>query len=121
MQPDTASLIKYLPPEVAGYVVVAVLMIWISRRGYHDLLKRYEARFDQLETTQANLAQTIAAKEAELAQLKADLRLAQDAETRCHARMERLEARYEKRIAELEHEIAELRGEISEPMAANAP
>lgn len=115
MPPESNHLIEYLPPEVAGYVVLGLIMIWISRRGYNDLLKRYEARFDQLEKTQSGLAQTIAAKEAELAQLKADLKLAQDAEERCHSRMERLEARYEKRIAELEHEISQLRGEISEP------
>lgn len=111
---DPAQLIQYLPPEIVGYVVLGLLVIWVSRRGYNDLLKRYEARFDQLEKTQGSLAQTLIEKEHELADLRAALKIAQDSEGRCQLRMERLEARYEKRIAELEHEINQLRSEVSE-------
>lgn len=120
----------HLPPSVAGYVVLAAVVLWMARKVYGEtgatqqaLLDRYSARMDQVEVTLANLTQELDEKNADLsralrdlADLRVELAAAQASEKRCAHRMERLEARYEKRIAELEHEIDQLRAQMSEPV-----
>jgi len=100
---QATDMLDQLPPEVAPYVIVAVIIWWLTRATYKDssqgharLLDRYEARFKQLE-------QAVERAEA--------------AEDRCTERMEQLERRYERRIEELEREIDQLRVELSEPIA----
>lgn len=129
---DPTGYLDQLPPEVAPYVVLAIIVWWLTRSAYKDqtqLLDRYETRMDQFERTLSNLTQDLEQKERELADARRDLdRLqreladARDAEERCSARMEEMEERYQERIAELkdkiaelEHEIDQLRSERSEP------
>lgn len=120
----------HLPPGIAGYVVLAAIVLWMARRTYGEtgaakekLLDRYAARLDQVEHTLSHLTQELDQKNRaleraleQIEELRLDLAEAREAEERCSDRMERLEARYEKRIAELEDEIDCLRAQLSEPM-----
>lgn len=132
--PVAKSYLDRLPPGVAGYVVLALIVWWLTRKTYKDstadrdqLLDRYETRFVQIESALSNVSQELEQKTKELEAARADLadvreklREAEARENRCTERMEALEARYEKRIAELEHEIDVLREERSEPLEVRA-
>jgi len=146
METEQASdMLDQLPPEVAPYVIVAVIIWWLTRATYKDssqgqaqLLDRYEVRFKQLEGSLSNVSQDLEAKNkkldekneeleakngelgklrVEVAELRDAIERAEAAEGRCTERMEQLERRYERRIEELEREIDQLRVELSEPIA----
>lgn len=106
---EATSLLDRLPPDVVGYVVLGLIVWWMTRAAYRDTS---QARDDLLDRLEARLDQT----ERSLAAVTHDLAQSRRTEHECRARMDALEKKYEARIAELEHEVQQLRGEISEPM-----
>jgi len=105
--PEANGILDRLPPDVAGYVVLGLVVWWMTRAAYREVSKDRGALLDRLE---ARLDQT----ERSLAAVTQDLDQSRRSEHDCRERMDALEAKYERRIAELEHEVQQLRGENSD-------
>ena len=135
---EAEGLLAYLPPQVAGYLVLAAILVYGLHRVFKaeredrkdlyniqgDLLAKQSARLDKMEAEHDAFRKELNSRQEELQQYKdllaevnAKLAAAEGKETECHARLGRLEKRYEARIKELMDEISELRvrvGDISE-------
>ena len=135
---EAEGLLAYLPPQVAGYLVLAAILVYGLHRVFKaeredrkdlyniqgELLAKQSARLDKMEAEHDAFRKELNTRQEELQQYKdllaevnTKLAAAEGKETECHARLGRLEQRYEARIKELMDEISELRvrvGDISE-------
>jgi len=119
--PEAANgILDRLPPDVVGYVVLGLIVWWMTRAAYREVSKDRGALLDRLEARLDQTERSLAAVTQDLDESRRSERASHDRLDAMEAKYERrsaeIEEKYEKRIAELEHEVALLRGEVSEPI-----
>jgi len=116
--PEAANgILDRLPPDVAGYVVLGLIVWWMTRAAYREVSKDRGALLDRLEARLklAEQAERASRDRMDAMEARYESRIS-EIEAKYERRNAEIEAKYEKRIAELEHEVALLRGEVSEPI-----